>query len=144
MTPPDEPITRPVDRGLEQLTEDECWNRLASRSVGRLAVSMANGPDIFPVNYRLDDETIVVKTAAGLKFAAATLGPAVAFEADGLDEMRHTGWSVVVRGHAEEIIELDELHVADTLLIEPWVEGERNRYFRITPTQISGRRLPRT
>lgn len=129
------------DRAFETLTEDVCWNLLATKQLGRLAVSISNRPDIFPVNYRLDDETIVVRSAAGLKLYAATLGESVAFEVDGLDELRHTGWSVVVRGPAVEIEQPTEISEAGKLLLEPWAGGERNRYFRITPTQVSGRRI---
>ena len=126
---------------LETLSDDDCWRLLATRQVGRLAVSIANQPDIFPVNYRVEDETLVVRTAPGLKLAGATLGAGVAFEVDGLDEMRHTGWSVVVHGLAEEIEALEEWMAADRLLIEPWAEGERDRLVRITPSKVSGRRI---
>ena len=94
---------------LEELTIDECWDVLGRRSVGLLAVSINNRPDIFPVNYRVDDETIVIRTAAGIKLAAAAMNQHVAFEVDELDDMRHTGSSVVVRGMAVEIEALDEL-----------------------------------
>jgi uncharacterized protein len=126
---------------LETLSDDDCWRLLATRQVGRLAVSIANQPDIFPLNYRVEDETLVVRTAPGLKLAGATLGAGVAFEVDGLDEMRHTGWSVVVHGLAEEIEALEEWMAADRLLIEPWAEGERDRLVRITPSKVSGRRI---
>lgn len=127
---------------LETLSEDQCWPLLARKDVGRLAVAIRNQPDIFPVNYRVDSETIVVKTAPGLKLAAAGLGDGVAFEVDAIDEHHHTGWSVVVRGVAREIESLDELLDADRLLLEPWAAGTKNRFLRITPTVVTGRRLP--
>lgn len=127
---------------LEELTEDQCWRLLARKSVGRLAVSIENRPDVFPVNYRLDAETLIVRTAPGLKLAAATLGRGVAFEVDSFDELNHTGWSIVVRGSATEIEELDELLEADRMLLEPWARGHKNRYVRITPEQVTGRRIP--
>ena len=128
--------------GLEELSEDQCWQLLASRSVGRLAVSISNRPDIFPVNYRLDDESIVVLTSPGLKLAAATLGSGVAFEVDALDEMRRTGWSVVVHGVATEIEQLEDLMEADELRVEPWADGVKHRYIRIVADSITGRRVP--
>lgn len=127
---------------LEELSEDECWRLLARKSVGRLAVSVKNRPDIFPVNYRIDEETIIVKTAPGLKLAAATLGFGVAFEVDSIDEFNHSGWSIVVVGEATEIEGLEELLEVDRLLIEPWAKGQKNRYVRITPEHITGRRIP--
>lgn len=126
---------------IEDLTEDECWSLLTRHQVGRLAVSIQGSPDIFPVNYRVDGETIVVKTAAGLKLAAAALGKGVAFEVDALDEVRQSGWSVVLRGQATEIEEIEDLLEADRLLVEPWAGGEKNRYLRIAPTVVSGRRV---
>jgi len=128
---------------METLTEEQCWKLLAAKTVGRLAVSIANEPDIFPVNYEIDQESVVIRTAAGLKLAAATLGSAVAFEVDGLDEAAHAGWSVVIRGVAVEVDGVEEILEAKDLNVEPWIEGTKNRYFRITPTQVTGRRIPR-
>ena len=129
---------------LETLGEQECWDLVASRTVGRLVVSIDNRPDIFPVNYRLDDQTIVIKTAAGLKLAAAVLGRGVAFEVDMIDEVHHGGWSVVVHGTAYEIEQVDELLAAEELNVEPWAEGEKARYLRVSSESITGRRIPAT
>ncbi len=130
------------DDRLEELSVEECWRHLALKSVGRLAVSIANRPDVFPVNYRLDNETIVVRTAPGLKLAAATLGDAVAFEVDSLDELMQTGWSIVVQGTAREIDGTEELLEADHLHVQPWAGGPKRRYLRIVPDRITGRRIP--
>ncbi len=130
-----------VQRLMQELTEDECWTKLRRRTVGRLAVSVAGKPDIFPVNYRLDGRTIVVKTAPGFKLAAVTLGPDVAFEVDQLDEAERSGWSVVVHGVASEIERMEELLDADDLELSPWAGGEKARYIRIQPEAISGRSI---
>jgi nitroimidazol reductase NimA-like FMN-containing flavoprotein (pyridoxamine 5'-phosphate oxidase superfamily) len=129
---------------LQELSQDQCWRMLAKKKVGRLAVSIDNRPDIFPVNYQLDGETIVVRTAPGLKLAAATLGTGVAFEVDSLDEMNHSGWSVVIHGTATEIESVEELLEADRLLIEPWSRGGavKNRYLRIEVAEVTGRMIP--
>ena len=83
---------------IRELPEERCWELLADHDVGRLAVSVMNRPDIFPVNYVVADGAIMVRSAPGQKFAAATLGTAVAFEVDALDETTKTGWSIVVQG----------------------------------------------
>ncbi|MEM7322038.1 MAG: pyridoxamine 5'-phosphate oxidase family protein [Actinomycetota bacterium] len=127
---------------IQELTEDECWQLLAAKTVGRLAVSIKNKPDIFPVNYRVDNRTVVIKTAPGLKLAASTLGGAVAFEADDIDEAARTAVSVVIRGTATEIERLDELLDAEDLTVEPWAGGSKNRYVRIEPDHVTGRRIP--
>lgn len=137
-----DPKTDLNNAGLEELTEDLCWGLLSRKHIGRLAVSIEGKPDIFPVNYQVDAETIVVKTAPGLKLAAAVLGHGVAFEVDSLDEFHHAGWSVVVRGTAVEIEDLEELLEADRLLIEPWARGAKNHFVRINPQFVTGRRIP--
>ena len=82
--------------GIAILDSDECWALLGSTEVGRLAVSIANHPDVFPINYVVDHKTIVFRTAEGTKLAAAVLGTAVAFEIDGYDAETRRG---VERGH---------------------------------------------
>ena len=44
-------------------------------------------------------------TDPGSKLTAALHGAPVAFEVDGTDEQQQVGWSVVVRGHIEEVTE---------------------------------------
>ncbi len=127
---------------IETLDEDQCWAHLATRQVGRLGVSVANKPDIFPVNYVLDGRTIVVQTAPGFKLAAAVLGQGVAFEADEIDNGTRSGWSVVVHGTATEIESLEELLAADDLDLEPWAGGQKNHFLRIEADEITGRRIP--
>ena len=58
------------DHGLRVLTDEECWAHIRSRTIGRLAVVNGNQPDIFPVNYVVDADKIVVRTAEGTKLAA--------------------------------------------------------------------------
>jgi len=127
--------------GLEAIDEDECWRLLERHPIGRLGVSIANQPEIFPVNYVVDGRTIVFLTAEGTKFAAAVLGEAVAFEIDAADPLFHTGWSVMVRGRAEEIEKLDDLVAAEELPLRPWASGKKTRYVRIIPEVVTGRRI---
>ena len=67
------------------LEPDRCWARLGHARVGRLAISVAGRPDVFPVNFVVDHGTVVFRTAEGTKFAAGALGRPVAFEVDGYD-----------------------------------------------------------
>lgn len=132
-------MTQPT---IVDLSTERCWELLAQKSVGRLAVSITNHPDIFPVNYRSHDSKIVIRTAEGQKLAAAVLGTSVAFEVDALDDTTHTGWSIVVKGTAEEPARLEDYLSVEDLEIEPWAKGDKSRYILITPTQIRGRQIP--
>jgi hypothetical protein len=61
------------------------------------------------------------------------------FEIDGIDERERTGWSVVVPGRAEEVVDrnwLDELRQTPPL---PWARGDRSQYVRIRPELVTGR-----
>lgn len=127
---------------IVELGEAECWERVAGHRVGRLAVSVANKPDIFPVNYRVDGHDVVVRTAPGFKLAAAVLGSGVAFEVDQLDEEAHTGWSVVIHGTAREVASVEELLDARDLGVDPWAGGQKNHFIRIEPSEITGREIP--
>lgn len=127
--------------GLEIIEEDACWELVASKQIGRLAVSIANDPDVFPLNYRVDDKSIVLQTLPGLKLAAAVLGNPVAFEIDDIDEETHTGWSVVIHGYGQEINQVEDRLHAEDLQVKPWASGEKGRYIRILPDRVSGRRV---
>lgn len=128
--------------GLQVLSQDECWRLIGGSSVGRLAISIANQPDIFPVNYAVDGESIVITTDPGTKLAGAILGSAVAFEVDGLDQEQHTGWSIVVHGKAVEIEGVEESLEALDLGIKTWANRDKSRFVRIVPTELTGRKIP--
>jgi uncharacterized protein len=125
------------------LDEHECWELLRSVDVGRLAIAITNHPDIFPVNYVVDREAIVFRTAEGTKLAAAVLGTSVAFEADGQvgEPDGADAWSVVVKGHAIEIENMYDLFDAAELPLYPWHTAPKHRFVRIVPVEVTGRRF---
>ena len=122
------------------LTPETCWALLAGQEVGRLAVSVAGQPDVFPLNFAVVDSAIVFRTAEGTKLLAVVVGPAVAFEVDGYDLDEGVAWSVVVKGWAEEVPTYEQL---DDLAfpVFPWSATPKGRFVRIRPTEISGRRF---
>lgn len=133
--------TSNLSPGFEDLTPDECWEQLRSAEVGRLAVTLGRHPDIFPVNFIVDDSSIVFRTAEGTKLAGAVLGEAVAFEIDGYDAGSGQAWSVVAKGQAIEIERMEELFAAENLPLFPWHASPKHRYVRIRPEDLTGRRF---
>ena len=125
---------------IEVLSTTQCWELLRESVVGRLAVTVGGSPDIFPVNPVVDHGTIVFRTSAGTKLAA-TKGRDVAFEVDGYDTSTAQAWSVVVKGRAHEIWEIDEALRALRLPLFPWHPGRKPRFVRLEPTSITGRRF---
>lgn len=62
---------KPAAPVIERLESQECWRLLRQVSVGRRAVWLQEGPDIFPVNYTTDHGTVVLLTGEGAKLQAA-------------------------------------------------------------------------
>jgi hypothetical protein len=54
------------------------------------------------VNYALDQRAVVVRTHPGTKLSAADHAN-VTFEVDHIDPISRSGWSVLIRGLAEEV-----------------------------------------
>jgi uncharacterized protein len=133
--------SRREGQAVEVLTPTQCWDLLQSAEVGRLAVTIGRHPDIFPVNFIVDDRSVVFRTAEGTKLAASVLGEAVAFEIDGYDIAAGQAWSVVAKGRAEEIETMDELFAAEDLPLFPWHTSPKRRYVRIHPEELTGRRF---
>ena len=116
------------------LSETECWELLDQAAVGRLAVDVAGQPDIFPINFVVDNRGIVFRTAAGTKLAGAVLNRLVAFEIDGYEPAERSAWSVVVKGHARPIERMQEMFEAEDLPLFPWLAWEKPNFVRIDPT----------
>ena len=127
--------------GMTILETDVCWDLLRHSDVGHLAVSIADHPDIFPINFVVDHGTVVFRTAEGTKLAAAVLGRSVAFEVDGYDPEAGTAWSVVIKGQAKEIERMQDLFDALDLPLFPWHASPKHRFVRVEPHDVSGRRF---
>ena len=130
-----------VQNPIEELSQSECWDLLRREVVGRLAVAVANLPDIFPINYIVDHGSIVFRSAPGTKLAAAVLGRGVAFEIDGYDTIDTTAWSVVVKGLARRIENVMDYIEADDLPLFPWHTAPKPDIVRIEPEIVTGRRF---
>ncbi len=136
-----------VDRnGLEVIGSSECWQILAAQHLGRLAVCVADRPEVFPLNFVVDHSgetrTLVFLTNPGTKVTGAVLGTGVTFEVDGADPMFHTGWSVVVHGRATEVSGTEEQVAAERLALRPWGPAPKHTYLRLFPESVTGRRIP--
>ncbi len=128
--------------GLEVLGREECERLLAAHHLGRLAVVVGSQPIILPVSYALDGHEIVFRSDAGTKLHAA-IGSAVAFEIDGTHNIDHGGWSVLVVGQASLVASDDERARLAELPVATWIAAGDPVWVRVTPTSVSGRRIPR-
>src|SRR3954447_1388841 len=125
--------------GLEQIPRVGCDRHLRAETIGRIGVIVDGHPEIFPINYAVDERgDIYFRADAGTKLAALASTPSVAFEIDGIDEEHHLGWSVLVVGAAARIGTPEQLAHVRTLPLEPWATGEKSTFVRITPTKVTG------
>jgi nitroimidazol reductase NimA-like FMN-containing flavoprotein (pyridoxamine 5'-phosphate oxidase superfamily) len=127
--------------GLQVIEEGECRELLATAAIGRLALSVEALPVVLPVNFALQTDGILIRTGGGTKFDAACDQSVVAFEVDGFDAMSHTGWSVLVQGHARILHAPTELHEARLAGLEPGANPAAEAYVKIGLDLITGRRI---
>ena len=120
-----------------ELNEEQSWKLLDATKHGRLVVSVAGEPDIFPVNYLTSDRKIYLRTAPGNKLAQLTINSRILFETDGI--LSDEAWSVVLRGTARVLTNSAELAAVEDLGLKTWVPTLKDFYVEIVPTSVSGR-----
>jgi nitroimidazol reductase NimA-like FMN-containing flavoprotein (pyridoxamine 5'-phosphate oxidase superfamily) len=120
-----------------ELDEEQSWKLLDATKHGRLVVSVAGEPDIFPVNYLTSDRKIYLRTAPGNKLAQLTINSRILFETDGI--LSDEAWSVVLRGTARVLTNAAELAAVEDLGLKTWVPTLKDFYVEIVPTSVSGR-----
>lgn len=134
------------EASLTSLSRDECLKLLEQRNIGRLAVVIKDQLHILPLNYAADEDGVIVFRTAELTASTEASLANVAFEIDEIDLAGRQGWSVVVRGFGREItgaIDRDSERLL-RMPVHPWAPGQRDRWFKITPKEITGRRLRTT
>ena len=123
------------------LNVHDCLELLRSSEVGRLAISRTAHPDVFPVNYTVDGDAVVFRTAPGTKLETLTRNRDVTFEVDGYRPATGDAWSVIIKGRAERITAPYELFDAADLPLFPWHAGPKPHFVRIVPVEMTGRRF---
>ena len=112
---------------------------MASVPIGRVAFVVNGPPLVFPVNFVLMGEQVVIRTASMSPLAkAAQAGRLVSFEADEIDERSRLGWSVLCHGPARLSSEREahEYHASE--LVTPWIGGDRQAVVVISPSSFTG------
>ncbi len=131
MTANTEPVT--------PLTKDQSWDLLSAVHLGRLVTVIGGRAEIFPVNYVVQNQTVLFRTAEGTKLFGTVMNDQVLFEAD--DHNVAEGWSVIVRGTAQVLYSAEDVAEAERAGLYPWIATHKLRFVRITPTELTGRRF---
>jgi len=125
---------------LTDLSLDECQRLLRRGTFGRIVLSTPYGNEIVPVNYAVDEATVVVNTSPGGRLARYADGAELLFEVDLVDEERWHGWSVVAKGRGRiSFHDLDGR--AAPSVTRPWADGDRRCELRLTWRSVSGRKV---
>ena len=124
---------------VKVLSDDECWALLVEKDFGRLAVSIGDQPEIFPINYTTVEGGVLLRTAEGTKLFGVTVNNRVAFEID--DYGATDGWSVVIKGRARALETAADIAEAEEASLVPWIPTVKRNFIRIDADQISGRRV---
>ena len=110
--------------------------------MGRIGFVDAGSPVILPVNYTMDGPAVVFRTAQGSKLSASMMQRPVCFEVDDWDAQSHTGWSVLAKGVADEVLDDQELERLAALPVRPWSRPDlRDHWVRILVEELTGRRI---
>jgi nitroimidazol reductase NimA-like FMN-containing flavoprotein (pyridoxamine 5'-phosphate oxidase superfamily) len=129
----------PAQGQLRDLLEDEAIELLASVPVGRLVFTMGGLPMVRPQNHIFDDGAVVIRTHDG-SATLTSVGSIVAYEADTVDPVTQTGWSVIVTGRAVLVEEPRAVERYATKL-RPWIDHEKTYVIRIDADVIHGFRV---
>ena len=104
---------------LEALDRDDCILRLKAHGVGRIGATLRGRPLVYPVNYAVHDDAVVIRTRAGGDIDLATDDAWAALEIDGADSLYHEGWSVLVVGLATHVRDPFELPASSSCASRP-------------------------
>lgn len=134
-------MTSPVEDRSTVLDPLTCRQLLATVRVGRVALPDDPSPTVLPVDFVLDGDRVVFRTVEGAKLDAAQARGPASFQTDGVDPTHNAGWSVLVRGHLEELEDISPATQAALDALHPLVGGDRPHVVALTIDEATGRRI---
>ncbi len=133
--------TQTPPRSLIDLTRTESLALLGSVPVGRLVHAHEVFPCLRLVNFVLRPDGVCFRTSdRGDVLQLAEDRAQVVFEADAYDADAQSGWSVVVLGQLERVVDPLALGWLAQRRFDTWAGDERCEVVRVSLGQVSGRR----
>ena len=126
---------------VEILNRDQCIWLLESVPFGRIVFTVHAMSAIQPVNFVIDRDRVVICTSSDSKLAAASRNAILAFEADDIDPVTRSGWSVAVVGRGSVIDDPEQAQRYVALDLEAWTTPGSKRFIAIQIEQLTGRWL---
>jgi nitroimidazol reductase NimA-like FMN-containing flavoprotein (pyridoxamine 5'-phosphate oxidase superfamily) len=126
---------------LTPLDTESCKELIAPGGIGRVVMATERGPVAIPVNFKMLDGDVVFRTTPSAGVVSAMARGAVSFEVDHFDDALSEGWSVLLTGEGHAVTDPAELEAVVSVGVTPWAPDGRDRYVRIAPSQLTGRRI---
>jgi len=127
--------------GSVAMSVEQCYELLPTVPVGRIVFTENALPAIQPVNFIVDRNDVVFRTSTGSKVAAAARSAVVAFEVDTYNDSLTHGWSVVLIGRAQVVVDPDERARLAELPLRPLVGDTGSTFIRVIPEIVRGRQV---
>jgi nitroimidazol reductase NimA-like FMN-containing flavoprotein (pyridoxamine 5'-phosphate oxidase superfamily) len=127
-------------RSLEVLPTRECLALLAGAEVARVIFTEHALPAVVPVTVAVLDESVYFRTTPDSRLASLADGCVLTVQADAVDTVSRTGWSVVATGLAEVVTDPLRRAVVESV-VTPWAPGDHTVCVRVPLTAITGRRV---
>ncbi len=134
------------DRGSEILTRNECVRllTLSAGSVGHLGLIVNDQPLVLPINFGMAEGNPILQIGTGSVLEVVLHNPLVAYEVDYGPGKDLLTWSVLVQGPAEVVGDPAILEAGHYWGPHPIVPEPGDRYVRIRPWSVTGRRFTAT
>jgi nitroimidazol reductase NimA-like FMN-containing flavoprotein (pyridoxamine 5'-phosphate oxidase superfamily) len=142
---------------ITSITDAQSWLLLRHARVGRLSTVSSGATRTFTVNFVVDVDSLVFRTAPDWPLLRLAHGSRVTVEID--EELTDDklpndslpgssplgdNWSVVVTGEAAIITNPFEVALAERLPLDPWSAPVAPVFVRITPTDVTGHHVAGT
>jgi hypothetical protein len=134
-----DPLTDPAESA--NVPWHECLRLLATAGTGRVVYSDQALPAVRPVDFVVDNETVIIRTAPGSRLAKAIQRAVVAFEADEYDPADGTGWSVMIVGASSDVSEPCDVERLSPLVGRRWAPDGQDHFVRIGISAVAGCRI---
>ncbi|MFD3820652.1 helix-turn-helix domain-containing protein [Streptomyces rubiginosohelvolus] len=126
---------------MVELDEAMCWTLLGDHGVGRVALTLEDGPVVLPVNYQVLDGEVMFSTGSASPLAAAA-DTEIAFEADHIDDAFSKGWSVLIVGTVRSVADEEAAQrLREMAYSTPWAGEEREHVMLLGARRVTGRKI---
>lgn len=126
--------------GAQILADDECFELLASATLGRVVFTARGLPAVQPVRFHYHERAVYFPAQAGTELFGAAQDGVVAFEVDAFDDTLTAGWWVTALGRAQAA---EAPGGSASLPRLAWHDKPGLRWVRIPVEVVSGRRVNR-